>query len=176
MDKASFDNYLSARPPSSRKAQSSDVLPNEGLGWYAGPESRLLQPSQIGDWVGQEQILSGGDDYIWGRLERLLIILHFMLRRTPITNWAHVFAECVLRLLGGGRIERSAQDNFPLPNIGPGAALDDVFTTKDEHKPISGGLFTMEKADKPLVYTYNYHELKIILEGKFADTFRIRCL
>jgi len=63
-------------------------------------------------------------------------------------------------------IHAGAQANFPLPNIGPGAALDDVFTTKDEDKPISGGLFTMEKADEPLVYTYGYHELKIILEGE----------
>jgi hypothetical protein len=53
-----------------------------------------------------------------------------------------------------------------LPSIGPGAALDDVFTSKDDDKPISGGLFTMVAADEPLVYTYGYHELKIILEGK----------
>ncbi|KAF8606429.1 hypothetical protein BDV93DRAFT_542685 [Ceratobasidium sp. AG-I] len=63
-------------------------------------------------------------------------------------------------------IHAGAQENFPLPSIGPGAALDDVFTTKDEDKPISGGLFTMVAADEPLVYTYSYHELKVILEGE----------
>ncbi|CAE6476249.1 unnamed protein product [Rhizoctonia solani] len=63
-------------------------------------------------------------------------------------------------------INPGAQANFPLPSIGPGAALDDVFTSKDEEKPISGGLFTMVAADEPLVYTYGYHELKIILEGE----------
>lgn len=26
----------------------------------------------------------------------------------------------------------------------------------------------MVKADEPLVYTYGYHEVKIILEGKFS--------
>jgi ethanolamine utilization protein EutQ (cupin superfamily) len=50
----------------------------------------------------------------------------------------------------------------------PAASLDDVFKSKDEDKPISWGLFTMVAADEPLVYIYDYHELKIISEGEFS--------
>ncbi|KAJ1307240.1 hypothetical protein OPQ81_001353 [Rhizoctonia solani] len=63
-------------------------------------------------------------------------------------------------------INAGAQANFPLPSTGPGAALYEVFTSEDEEKPISGSLFTIVAAAESLVYTYGYHELKIILEGE----------
>lgn len=32
--------------------------------------------------------------------------------------------------------------------------VDDVYVTDDAEKPMSGGIFTMVKADEPFVYTY----------------------
>lgn len=36
----------------------------------------------------------------------------------------------------------------------------------DSDKPVSCGFYRLEKGT-PLVYTYTYHEMKIILEGEF---------
>lgn len=36
----------------------------------------------------------------------------------------------------------------------------------DAEKPISCGLYRLEQGE-PLVYTYTYHEMKIIIEGEF---------
>jgi len=36
----------------------------------------------------------------------------------------------------------------------------------DPEKPISAGFYRLEKGT-PLVYTYTYHEMKIIVEGEF---------
>jgi Ethanolamine utilisation protein EutQ len=41
-----------------------------------------------------------------------------------------------------------------------------AFTTDDPEKPITAGVFTVTKADTPLLYKYGYHETKIILEGE----------
>lgn len=46
------------------------------------------------------------------------------------------------------------------------AFLGDVVTSSDGDKPISAGIYRLEKGT-PLVYTYTYHETKIILEGEF---------
>lgn len=56
-----------------------------------------------------------------------------------------------------------------LPNMeyeGCNAFLADLVTSEDPEKTIAGGFFRMEKSDKPLVYTYTYHEMKIIVEGE----------
>lgn len=37
--------------------------------------------------------------------------------------------------------------------------IEDVYTSTDAEKPITGGLFTVDKADEPFVYTYGYHEV-----------------
>lgn len=48
------------------------------------------------------------------------------------------------------------------------AFLGDVFSSEkmDSEKPISAGFYRLEKGT-PLVYTYTYHEMKIIVEGEF---------
>ncbi|KAM7202605.1 RmlC-like cupin domain containing protein [Naviculisporaceae sp. PSN 640] len=46
--------------------------------------------------------------------------------------------------------------------------LGDVVATSTD-KPIAGGFFRMEKGT-PLVYTYTYDEVKIILEGTCSIT------
>ena len=40
------------------------------------------------------------------------------------------------------------------------------FRSTDSEKPVSCGFYRLEKGT-PLVYTYTYHEMKIILEGEF---------
>ncbi|KAK4705126.1 ethanolamine utilization protein EutQ, partial [Phenoliferia sp. Uapishka_3] len=52
--------------------------------------------------------------------------------------------------------------------LGNGAEIDDVYVTDDAEKPMSGGIFTVVAADEPFVYTYKYHELKVILEGELC--------
>lgn len=49
---------------------------------------------------------------------------------------------------------------------GINAFLDDIAVSEDPEKTIVGGFFRMEKSDEPLVYTYDYHEMKIIVEGE----------
>jgi uncharacterized cupin superfamily protein len=48
------------------------------------------------------------------------------------------------------------------------AFLGDVVSSDkiDPEKPVSCGIYRLEKGT-PLVYTYTYHEMKIILEGEF---------
>ena len=52
------------------------------------------------------------------------------------------------------------------PNIN--AFLKDVAVSEDPEKTIVSGFFRMEKSDDPLVYTYDYHEMKIIVEGEMT--------
>ncbi|KIV90705.1 hypothetical protein B0A52_06818 [Exophiala mesophila] len=62
------------------------------------------------------------------------------------------------------------QSEFKPPLIAnENAFLGDVFTTDDSEKPMSAGIYRLEKGT-PLVYTYTYHETKIILEGEFDIT------
>jgi uncharacterized cupin superfamily protein len=61
----------------------------------------------------------------------------------------------------------------PQPSMnrpGANAWLGDVSASKDEEKTIVGGFFRMEKSDTPLVYEYNYHEMKVIVEGEMVIT------
>lgn len=65
----------------------------------------------------------------------------------------------------------SCQSAFKPPHIANGNAfLGDVFTTRGpdaEVAPITCGLYRLE-AGPPLVYTYTYHEMKVVLEGEFT--------
>ncbi|KAF2464825.1 uncharacterized protein BDR25DRAFT_93272 [Lindgomyces ingoldianus] len=61
------------------------------------------------------------------------------------------------------------QSTFKPPLIAnENAYLGDVATSQEEDpdKPISCGFYRLEKGT-PLVYTYTYHEMKIIVEGSF---------
>lgn len=46
------------------------------------------------------------------------------------------------------------------------AFLKDFAISEDADKPITSGLFRLEKG-KPLTYTYTYHEMKLIVDGTF---------
>lgn len=60
-----------------------------------------------------------------------------------------------------------AQTEFKPPLIAnENAYLGDVVSSTDTEKPVSCGFYRLEKGT-PLVYTYTYHECKIILEGEF---------
>lgn len=62
-----------------------------------------------------------------------------------------------------------AQKEFKPPLIAnENAYLGDVVSSEkiDPQKPISAGFYRLEKGT-PLVYTYTYHEMKIIVEGEF---------
>ncbi|KAI1626963.1 RmlC-like cupin domain-containing protein [Exophiala viscosa] len=63
----------------------------------------------------------------------------------------------------------NAQKTYKPPLIAnENAFLGDVATSEklDPEKPISAGFYRLEKGT-PLVYTYTYHEMKIIVEGEF---------
>lgn len=60
-----------------------------------------------------------------------------------------------------------AQSSFKPPLIAnDNAFLGDVYSSTDAEKPVSCGFYRLEKGT-PLVYTYTYHEMKIIVEGEF---------
>ncbi|GAB6070991.1 hypothetical protein JCM30760_20880 [Thiomicrorhabdus hydrogeniphila] len=49
---------------------------------------------------------------------------------------------------------------------GSNAFLSDLVVSNDPDKTIVGGFFKMEKSDNPLIYAYDYDEMKIIVEGE----------
>lgn len=51
---------------------------------------------------------------------------------------------------------------------GINAFLDDIAVSSDPEKTIVSGFFRMEKSDEPLEYYYDYHEMKIIVEGEMV--------
>ncbi|PWN89735.1 hypothetical protein FA10DRAFT_268247 [Acaromyces ingoldii] len=51
-----------------------------------------------------------------------------------------------------------------LADLGNGAFLGDVAASNDN--ALSAGFYVQHKSEKPLVYTYTYDELKIVLEGE----------
>ncbi|KAI9889938.1 MAG: hypothetical protein M1814_004661 [Vezdaea aestivalis] len=62
-----------------------------------------------------------------------------------------------------------AQTTFSPPLIAnENAYLGDIVSSEslDSEKPISAGFYRLEKGT-PLVYTYTYHEMKIIVDGEF---------
>ncbi|KEF61945.1 uncharacterized protein A1O9_03517 [Exophiala aquamarina CBS 119918] len=63
-----------------------------------------------------------------------------------------------------------AQSDFKPPLIAnENAFLGDIVSSTDTEKPITSGFYRLEKGT-PLVYTYTYHETKIIVEGEFDIT------
>ncbi|OAX81274.1 hypothetical protein ACJ72_04382 [Emergomyces africanus] len=67
------------------------------------------------------------------------------------------------------KYREKALSTLELPLIAnDNAYLADVFSSEqnDPDKPISCGFYRLEKG-APLVYTYTYNEMKIILEGEF---------
>ncbi|KAJ5143566.1 uncharacterized protein N7515_002353 [Penicillium bovifimosum] len=65
-----------------------------------------------------------------------------------------------------------AQSTYKPPLIAnENAFLGDVATSEKENPnaPMSAGFYRLEKGT-PLVYTYTYDEMKIILEGSFGIT------
>lgn len=63
--------------------------------------------------------------------------------------------------------QATKRTNIPSMGVeGSNAFLTDLVVSADPDKTIVGGFFRMEKSDKPLVYTYTYHEMKIIVEGE----------
>lgn len=63
--------------------------------------------------------------------------------------------------------QATKRTNIPSMEVdGANAFLTDLVVSDDPDKTIVGGFFKMEKSDKPLVYSYHYHEMKIIVEGE----------
>ncbi len=63
-----------------------------------------------------------------------------------------------------------AVDEIQVPSLniaGVGAFLKDLGASSDTEKPLTCGLFRMDKG-KPLDYSYTYHEFKIMLEGQMT--------
>jgi len=62
----------------------------------------------------------------------------------------------------------STEFSKTLPLIGnENAFLGDIAVSTDTEKPISAGFYRLEPGT-PLVYTYTYHEMKIIISGDFT--------
>ncbi|EIM90571.1 uncharacterized protein STEHIDRAFT_117908 [Stereum hirsutum FP-91666 SS1] len=62
----------------------------------------------------------------------------------------------------------AAQSTFGKVETGKYSFLDDLYTTDDTEKPMSGGIFIYEKSPEDFEYTYSYDELKIMLEGEMT--------
>ena len=61
--------------------------------------------------------------------------------------------------------------NEELPSMeveGVNAFLKDFSVSKDADKPITSGLFRL-KAGESLKYTYTYHEMKFIVDGRLLE-------
>lgn len=70
------------------------------------------------------------------------------------------------------RYYEKAQSKFEIPLLaGDNAFLGDVFSSDQlsPETPITSGLYRLKKGE-PLVYTYTYDEMKIILEGDYTIT------
>jgi ethanolamine utilization protein EutQ len=66
--------------------------------------------------------------------------------------------------------KQAIADQQPSMNVaGVPAWLGDTFISADKDKTICAGFFRLEKGN-PLVYTYDYEEMKIIVEGEFNIT------
>jgi ethanolamine utilization protein EutQ len=61
----------------------------------------------------------------------------------------------------------------PQPSMGiegVDATLGDTFVSDSKDKTLCAGFFHLNKTDKPLVYTYDYEEMKVIVDGEFVIT------
>ena len=57
----------------------------------------------------------------------------------------------------------------PMEDADAAAFLFDFVVSEDLEKPITSGLFRLEKGNQ-LTYTYTYHEMKLIIDGEFKIT------
>ena len=65
---------------------------------------------------------------------------------------------------------QAINDKQPSMNeAGVPAWLGDTFVSEDKDKTICSGFFRLE-AGNPLKYTYDYHEMKLIVDGEFIIT------
>ncbi|MDZ4142021.1 MAG: cupin domain-containing protein [Methylotenera sp.] len=63
--------------------------------------------------------------------------------------------------------KQAVKDSQPSMNIpGVGAFLGDTFVSSDADKRICAGFFHLEKGNE-LKYSYDYEEMKIVVEGTF---------
>lgn len=66
--------------------------------------------------------------------------------------------------------KQAIADQQPSMNVaGVPAFLGDTFVSADKDKTICAGFFRLEKGN-PLVYTYDYEEMKIVVDGEFNIT------
>lgn len=64
-------------------------------------------------------------------------------------------------------IQKITNKSLPLmENVGAAAYLEDFAVSEDLEKPITAGLFRLEKGES-LTYLYTYHEMKYIVDGEF---------
>lgn len=83
-----------------------------------------------------------------------------------------LLASLIRLILTNSSYYEKAQTEFKPPLLASSNVfLGDIFSSQklDAEKPISCGLYRLEKGE-PLVYTYAYHEMKIIIEGEFQIT------
>lgn len=62
----------------------------------------------------------------------------------------------------------SEMDIAPMEAEGVKAFLEDIVSSDDPEAPITCGLFRLEKGAEPLVYAYDYDEVKIMLDGEIT--------
>ncbi len=66
--------------------------------------------------------------------------------------------------------KQAVKDVQPSMNVaGVSAFLGDTFVSQDKDKTICAGFFQLEKGNA-LEYTYDYEEMKIVVEGTFIIT------
>jgi len=63
---------------------------------------------------------------------------------------------------GFNNLPRMSTDEFP----GTEGSIGDVYENPDG-SPMCAGFFELKHTDAPLVYTYDYDEMKIVVEGEF---------
>ncbi len=65
-------------------------------------------------------------------------------------------------------IPKLAEQTLTRFDAGPGvrASVCDLLVSHDTDKPMTAGLFRLEKGES-LTYTYEYDEMKLVLEGEF---------
>lgn len=64
-------------------------------------------------------------------------------------------------------VEQITRQELPPMDTGDIAAfLRDFAESDDKDNPITAGLFRLEKG-KPLTYTYDYSEMKLVVDGSF---------
>ena len=67
--------------------------------------------------------------------------------------------------------KQAVKDPQPTMGLdGINATLGDTIVSDSKDKTLCAGFFHLNKTDKPLVYTYDYEEMKYVAEGEFFIT------